>query len=37
MLRIAGSLHTGTVRAHDLLRMLNRDGRNRCVDYDPGR
>jgi TnpA family transposase len=27
MLRIAGSLHTGTVRAYDLLRMLNRDGK----------
>jgi TnpA family transposase len=26
MLRIAGSLHTGTVRAYDLLRMLSRDG-----------
>jgi TnpA family transposase len=27
MLRIAGSLHTGTVRAYDLLRMLSRDGK----------
>jgi TnpA family transposase len=26
MLRVAGSLHTGTVRAYDLLRMLHRDG-----------
>jgi TnpA family transposase len=27
MLRVAGSLATGTVRAYDLLRMLSRDGR----------
>jgi TnpA family transposase len=27
MLRIAGSLHTGRVRAYDLLRMLSRDGK----------
>jgi hypothetical protein len=27
MLRIAGSLHTGTVHAYDLLRMLSRDGK----------
>jgi TnpA family transposase len=27
MLRIAGSLHMGTVRAYDLLRMLSRDGK----------
>lgn len=27
MVRVAGSLATGTVRAHDLLRMLGRDGR----------
>jgi TnpA family transposase len=27
MLRIAGSLHTGTVRAYDLLRMLSRAGK----------
>jgi len=27
MLRVAGSLLTGTVRAYDLLRMLSRDGR----------
>ena len=26
MLRIAGSLHTGTVAGYDLLRMLGRDG-----------
>src|SRR2546422_4922934 len=26
MLRIAGSLHTGAVRAYDLVRMLRRDG-----------
>jgi len=27
MLRVAGSLHTGTVAGYDLLRMLGRDGR----------
>ena len=27
MLRVAGSLHTGTVRAYDLVRMLSRDGK----------
>jgi TnpA family transposase len=27
MLRVAGSLHMGTVRAYDLLRMLSRDGK----------
>ena len=27
MLRVAGSLHTGAVRAYDLMRMLSRDGR----------
>ncbi|TQN31697.1 TnpA family transposase [Haloactinospora alba] len=27
MLRVAGSLTTGAVRAHDLMRMLSRDGR----------
>ncbi len=27
MLRVAGSLHTGTVTGYDLLRMLSRDGR----------
>ena len=27
ILRIAGSLHTGTVRAYDLVRMLSRDGK----------
>ncbi|MBX9387494.1 Tn3 family transposase [Streptomonospora nanhaiensis] len=27
MLRVAGSLTTGTVRAYDLVRMLSRDGR----------
>lgn len=27
MLRVAGSLHTGAVRAYDLVRMLARDGR----------
>ncbi len=27
MLRVAGSLHTGTVVGYDLLRMLGRDGR----------
>ena len=26
MLRVAGSLATGTVRAYDLMRMLSRDG-----------
>ncbi len=26
-LRVAGSLHTGAVRAYDLMRMLSRDGR----------
>jgi len=38
MLRIAGSLATGTVRAYDLLRMLGRDGHptplgNAIADY----
>jgi TnpA family transposase len=27
MLRVAGSLVTGQVRAHDLLRMFGREGR----------
>lgn len=27
MLRIVGSIHTGTVRAYDIVRMLQRDGR----------
>jgi TnpA family transposase len=27
MLRVAGSLTTGTVRAYDLIRMISRDGR----------
>ena len=27
MLRVAGSLYTGAVRAYDLMRMLSRDGR----------
>ncbi len=27
MLRIAGSIHTGAVRAYDIVRMLQRDGR----------
>ncbi|MEM9596294.1 MAG: transposase, partial [Acidobacteriota bacterium] len=26
MLRIVGSIHTGSVRAHDVIRMLHRDG-----------
>lgn len=27
ILRIIGSIHTGAVRAYDVLRMLSRDGR----------
>jgi TnpA family transposase len=27
ILRITGSIHTGAVRAHDVIRMLSRDGR----------
>jgi TnpA family transposase len=27
MLRVAGSIHTGAVRAYDIVRMLQRDGR----------
>ncbi|WTK33796.1 transposase [Streptomyces sp. NBC_01527] len=27
ILRIIGSVHTGAVRAYDVIRMLSRDGR----------
>ncbi|MCG0284830.1 transposase [Streptomyces sp. PSAA01] len=27
ILRIIGSIHTGAVRAHDVIRLLSRDGR----------
>ena len=31
MLRIIGSIHAGTVRAHDVIRMLHRDGNHTAL------
>ncbi len=31
MLRIIGSIHAGTVRAHDVIRMLHRDGKRTAL------